>query len=307
MRRKTFVAALVIGQLLWTAVLTLSAAEVEPTALSVLRSGDLMVLDASQGLFLLTTKSGQVRQLTRGFGPFEAMDMAGASLDGGEDLFVTLNLRSSKGDNQTQLVRYNTAGQRVGEWSLPSGLARLSGVAVDARQRVAYVVNTQPPEVYKVDLSRPRTPMVRLPGVRGAQRLGCMVLDARRGRLLIADPYLGRVYAYDLASGQSEVLLEKVGEVGGLALDPNADRLFVADAVGKRILVSNLAGRSTAPTPFAPQLQRQLDEPLGLALGGGNLWIADRDDEEVLLVSGTGQLVRTFSLERIAASLSKKK
>ena len=310
------VAAIVVCQLLWAAVLPLSAAEAEPTALSLLPSGDLVILDADQGLFLLSTRSGQVRPLGQRFGPCVAMDMAGALLDGGESLFVTMSPRASslrgsssqasKGGGQTQLVRFNAAGQRTGEWTLPNSLARLSGIAVDPQKRVAYVANTQPPEVYRVDLSRPRTPMVPMPGVRGAERLGSMVLDARRNRLLIADPYLGRVYAYDLDKGYAEVLLEKVGEVGGLALDPTTDRLYIADSAGRRVLVSSLTGKSTAPVPFG--LRLPLDEPLGLALGGdGGLWVADKDDEEVLRLSPTGRLVRTYSLEKITPAALKRK
>lgn len=298
-------AALVTCSLLWAAALPLAASEVEPTSLYLLRSGDLAILDVNQGLFLLSAKSGQVRPLGRSFTPFVAMDMAGAFLDGGDNLFVTLSLWNARGDNRTQLARFNAAGERTGDWPLPEKLARLSGVAVDPEKKIAYVANTKPAEVYKVDLSRPRTPMVRMPGIRGAERLGSMVLDARRNRLLIADPYLGRIYAYDLAKGYGEVLFEKVGEVGGLTLDPATDRLYIADIVRRRVLVANLSERSS-PAPLAAKIP--LDEPLGLALGGdGTLWIADKDDEEVLSLTSAGR-IRAFSLEKVApAAVSKKK
>ena len=296
-------AAIVACSLLWAAALPLTASEVEPTALSLLRSGDLAILDVDQGLFLLSIRSGKVRPLARGFAPFVAMDMAG---DGGDNLFVTMSLRNATSNSPTRLVRFNAAGKRTGQWNLSNSLAQLSGVAVDPEKKVAYVANTKPAEVYKVDLSHPRTAMVRMPGIPGAERLGSMVLDARRNRLLIADPYLGRIYAYDLDKGYGEILFEKVGEVGGLALDPATDRLFIADAVGRRVLVSNLAENFSIPAPLVPSLN--LDEPLGLAFGsGGTLWVADKDDEEVLGLASTGKIY-AFSLEKVTpAAVSKKK
>ena len=57
--------------------------------------------------------------------------------------------------------------------------------------------------------------------------------------------------------------------------------------------------------PLVPSLD--LDEPLGLAFGsGGTLWVADKDDEEVLGLASTGK-VYTFSLEKVAPAALKEK
>jgi len=271
--------------------------EVKPCALSALQSGALAILDQRQGVFLLSPATGRVQSLVGGFGFYEALNMATASLDGSDAIFVTMNQRSSKGGERAQLVRFNDKGMRLDAWSVPRGLVRLSGVAIDEKKRVVYVANTQPPEIYKLDLDRsPRGgSLVRLAGVPGAARLGAMAFDARRGRLLLADPYLGRVYAYDLASGRSETLLEKVGEVSALALDGGRDRLFLADANGERVLVADLGGRSAAARIFAQT--KELDKPLAVALdGAGGVWVGDSDERKVFQFSGAGQQLRAFPL-----------
>jgi hypothetical protein len=293
-RSITLLAPLIVCQLLWTAAVSIP--QVKPYALSFLRSGELAILDAEKGLFLLNPESGRVRTLVQGFGSFEALDMTSAVLADGEALFVTMSLRSSSAGSgpQTQLVRFSVTGQRTGQWILSSSVGRLSGIAVDAQRQVAYDANSQPPMIYRVDLRQSGTPLVWMSGVREARRLGSVVLDERRNRLLVADPYLGRVYAYDLAKRSSEVLLEKLGETAGLALDRATDRLFVADSIGERILVSDLA-RKAKPVPLPPL--QELDEPRGLAFKDSSLWVGDKDEKRVFQLSSTGQLTRLFELK----------
>lgn len=267
---------------------------VRPSALDSLRSGELVVLDAQQGLFVLSPATGQVRTLVAGFGLYEAMDMASAVLDGSDAIFVTM---SAKGGDRAQLVRYNAAGARIGAWAAPRPDTRLSGIAVDAKKNVVYVASTQPSEIFTLDLNRsPRGGLlVRLVRALGADRLGAMVLDSRRDRLLVGDPYLGRVVAYDLASGRSQLLFEKVGEVAALALDAGRDRLFIADGGGERVLVADLADKPAVPRIFVQS--KELDEPLGLALdAAGGLWVGDRSARKVYQVSANGQLLRALPL-----------
>ena len=298
MRYRSFFAALAL--MAWAsgpAGARAGLSEARPSALASLRSGDLVVLDAQQGLFLLSPATGRIQPLVAGFGLYEGSDMASTVLDGGDAIFVTMNLPSVRGGDRSQLVRYNAAGARTGAWTVPRSETRLSGIAVDAQKKKVYVASTQPPEIYTVDLAKSARGgfLVRAAGAPRTERAGPMVLDSRRGRLLFADPYLGRVYAYDLASGRSEALLEKVGEVAALAFDATGDRLFLADANGQRILAADLSAKSSAAKLFAQS--KEFDEPLGLALdAAGGLWVGDRGGRKVFQFSNTGQQLRTLPL-----------
>jgi sugar lactone lactonase YvrE len=300
MRNRGFFAILAAALGVWAWDSAAGAIEVQPSALSLLRSGELVVQDTQLGLFLLSPATGRVQTMVGRFGPYEAQDTISAFLDGSDAIFVTMNLPASKGGGRAQLVRYSAAGARTGAWDAPKSIARLGGVAVDEKKKLVYVASSQPPEIYKLDLDRsPRSgALVRLAGIPGAERFGAMTLDVRRGRLLISDPYWGRVYGYDLASGHSEALLEKVGEINALALDAERSRLFLSDFLGGRILVAELGSKSTAAKPFTAA--REFGEPLGLALdAAGGLWVGDRFARKVFQLSSTGQRLRAFPLRPI--------
>lgn len=312
MRTRGFLAILaaVLAVCAWSLPVALAGVvEVRPSALGSLRSGDLVVLAAEQGLFLLSPVTGRVQTVVGGFGQYEAQDTVGAFLDGSDAIFVTMNPRVNRGAGRAQLVRYNAAGVRTGAWLVPRSLVQLGGVAVDEKKKLVYVANRQPAEIYKLDLVRsPRSgTLVRVASVQGADYLGSAVLDAQRGRLLIADPFLGRVFAYDLASGRSESLLEKLGGVSAIALDTSGDRLFIADATGNRVLAADLASKAPAAKLFAQA--KEFNELIGVTLNdAGGVWVGDGAQKAVFRLSSSGQLLRAFPLRaaplRAASSLA---
>jgi SMP-30/gluconolaconase/LRE-like protein len=274
--------------------------DLNPVALGVFGSGELAVLDSRQGLFVLNPDSEAGRLLVGGFGVFAPWDVGVDRMEGGgENVFLTMNPRQSS-SLKPRLARFDTLGNKTGEWGLPRGYTNLTGLAIDSKGGIAYVAGTRPPEIYRLALTRsprPNATLTWFAGVRGAKTLGAMVLDLKRGRLLIADPYQGIIYSMDLIRKSSDVFVEKLGRPDALILDSATDRLLVADSLGKRILTVNLKENNPKPKYFARG--RGFSEPRGLAFGPeGSLWVADEEAEAIFLISEDGRsILRVIDLD----------
>jgi len=264
-----------------------------PAALSVLSSGDVVILDPVLGLFRYRPGSGKVVPLVDGFGLYEGVDVQVATIGGTESIFVTQVPRSTAGG--ARLVRFNLEGREKGEWVLPPGKKRCSGVAIDAQVPVAYVVSPQTAEIFKFDLRKPRTSPRPLAKISQEGGLGPMILDGKRRRLLIADVALGALYAVDIDTGKSARLVKDVGEPSALALDAKQDELLVSDASGRRLWSVGLAGKDPKPQIFARL--KEFEEPTGLTLSSdGSVWVGDVDKGRLFQVSRDGKLVNTIKL-----------
>jgi hypothetical protein len=268
-------------------------AHVTPAALSLLNSGDLVILDPFLGLFQYSPGSGKVAPRGDGFGLYQGVDLQVATLGGAESIFVTQVPRSAAGG--ARLVRFNPEGREKGDWPLPPGKKRCSGVAIDAQASVAYVVSPQTAEIFKLDLRKPRTSPKPLAKISQEGGLGPMILDSKRRRLLVADVALGVLYAVDIDTGKSVLLVKHVGEPSALALDARTDELFIADSAGRRLWRVGLASKDPAPQVFSKL--KELREPTGLTLSGdGTLWVGDIEKGRLFHVSLEGTLVGTVKL-----------
>lgn len=294
MARRFAVCFLVVQGLLASA--RAAGPDLKPIALLPNGAGELLVLDSRRGIFALDIRSGKVRTLVSGFGVFSAVDMTASPVASDGSILVTISLYKPDGV-LSRVIRFNAAGKRSGEWGWSAAERVMpSGIAIDPGNRIAYVANSQRPEIYRLDLSRPSSRPVSFLTVRGAKALGPMVLDARRSRLLVADPVRGTVHSVDLAGKGSTTFLKDLGEPYALLIDSAADRLYIADASGERILTANLAEGAAVAKTYAKL--KSFSDPHALALGAdGALWVGDEKEEAVFLVSREGTLIRTISLD----------
>lgn len=294
MKSVSRLAGLIVAELLLAGGLAGSGEyHVSPTALSVLSSGDLVVLDSRLGLFRYRPGSDKVTPLVDGFGLYEGVSLQVATVGGNESIFVTQIPRSTAGG--ARLVRFNLEGKEKDEWFLPPGKGSCTGVAIDAQSSVAYVVSPQTAEILRFALRKSRTSAKPLAKISEEGALGPIVLDGKRRRLLVADAALGALYAVDIDTGRSVRLVKNVGEPSALILDTKTDELFVADASGRRMWSIALAGKDLKPQVFA-QL-KEFREPTGLVLSGdGTLWVGDVDKGRLFQLSREGKLVFTKRL-----------
>lgn len=269
---------------------TSGAAGIRPNALAASGSGDV-IIGSQGGLFRYSLRSGGVSPLVRSFGVLRAIDLCSVVTEGSESTYVTLYSQSFG----SRLVRYDARGTRTGQWWGPPSLGVFAGVAVDSARRVAYVAVAGSAAILKVDLSRPEGSASSFARVPTAATLGPMVMDARRARLLAADPVLGNIFAVSLEDRRVEPLATVEGEPAALALDPDSDDLFVADSLGRKIWRLPLG----AAMPRLVELGGlpELRKPLGLALGsGGALWVGDEGASALFLIDRNGHLLRRINL-----------
>jgi DNA-binding beta-propeller fold protein YncE len=258
---------------------------VEPAAIATLSSGEVLVLDSVQGVVKISERGRS--QVVRGFEAFQGADLATAPSDGGESVFVTLQIRFKSDVPFSRLCRWTVAGKRTGEWLLGNGAGILAGVAVDPRQQIAYCSDVRSKTIYKLNLNKPGAkfePISRINGTPGA-----LILDAKRRRLLVADVETGKILAVGIDSGQVDTLLDKgsIVEPVALAFDESRDRLYIADAAKRRVWFGNAAADRLKIEQFAKS--QGFSEPVGLAVGrDGTLWVADRGSRLLLLLTPDG-------------------
>jgi hypothetical protein len=98
--------------------------------------------------------------------------------------------------------------------------------------------------------SSKEAPVERATGLGTADGLA---LDLVNQKAYVTDRYGGggKLYKVDLASGNTDCLLEKLGQVNDVALDLPGNKAYVADYSGKRLFTVNLSDRSTSPVTVA--------------------------------------------------------
>ncbi len=156
-----------------------------------------------------------------------------------------------------QILVYATDGTtRVISGTGDAALLEPSQVAVDAQGNV-YVTDTWHARVAKFDA---KGKFIKAWGV------GKEVIDQTEGRVFTRTDGTA-------AGNQAEPL----GFFGprGLALDPSSGHLFIADTGNKRIVVTDLDGNYLGQIGTAGSAPGQFNEPIGLAINAGNLYVGD--------------------------------
>ncbi|TBR26140.1 hypothetical protein EPO15_00880 [bacterium] len=133
------------------------------------------------------------------------------------------------------------------------------------------------------------TPGARVPGGL-VQPTG---LAARAGTVWVADPGARGVFRYDEASGRGRWLpSDGTPLTSPVAVAAAEDgRLFVADSGSAKVLILDPAGRVTGELRGDPA---GLGRPVGLALGGGRLYVADAAGHRVSLYDLSGVYLASF-------------
>lgn len=120
-------AGLALGLLALLAVPRVATPRDEPrvVALATTSGGQLVLLEATSGLYAVDTKSQSLRRLPALFSPYTAADLG--TTPAGDQILVSLFLRGSN-TLLTRLRRYTLDGKMTGEWSYaPSNSVLWSG------------------------------------------------------------------------------------------------------------------------------------------------------------------------------------
>ncbi|MDO0913121.1 hypothetical protein QQM39_20385 [Streptomyces sp. DT2A-34] len=87
-------------------------------------------------------------------------------------------------------------------------------------------------------------PVERATGLGKAEGLA---LDLEKKKAYVTDRNGGKLYKVDLESGNTDWVLEKLGDVNDVALDLRGDKAYVTDYNGRRLFTVNLSDRSVSP------------------------------------------------------------
>lgn len=264
------------------------AINIAPSALAVLASGELVVLD-TRGLFRYNPKGGAPVPFGANFGLYQGRDLQITTIAGVESIWVTQRSRAS---HQNRLVQFDANGRQRATWILPGGQA--AGVAIDTQSATVYIVNSENGEVLRLEMGDRRPiarPMARIPTL-GAP--ASAVFDARRRRLLVADAALGLVWSVNVESKRSARLLDGLGTPSALAIDPKGDRLYITDASRGRVLRVDLATAETQ-SQLVARMKNAKDVRALAVDRDGNLWLGASTKSGLWQLSTAGEVIRDIS------------
>src|SRR4051812_22664915 len=216
---------------------SVSLSATDPSAIKTLSSGELAILSV-KGIEKVASTNAR-SMIVKDFGSFQAGEFAVIPAPGGDMFLVPLQLRVRADGLFAHLDRYNSAGQSTAAWPHREIGGVFGGVAVDLVHHIAYCSDSRLNAVYQLDLNNTRSSFVLLARIRDAGILGPVVLDTRRGRLLVADVANGTVLSIMLDTKKVEVVLGAgtMAEPVSMALDQVNDRLYIADASRNRVWV----------------------------------------------------------------------
>jgi len=268
--------------------MAMMTASLQPTALAPTKAGDLAVLDAARGLYVLDHLTGSRHTVVGNFGIYRALDMTITSNGNQEEYFVSLY---RGGSEMLAVVRgYTFDGKVTGEWITRQSI--VAGIGIDGSTRRAYLADARTPQILTLDLTRSGTSPKTFASVRGAESLGPLVFDPTQQQVIVGDVAGGRVFAVTTTTGATVLLADKIGEPSALALDVTGNRVLVADAAGHRIFALALKPLKSVLFAALPAFR----EPRALAIGaGGTIWVGDIRAQRLFQLTPTGAPLQTLA------------
>jgi hypothetical protein len=270
-----------------------SLSALEPIAIATMNSGAVAVLDQHRGIVKYFGVSWLKNQPVSNFGVFEASDFT----TDGDSFFVSLAAPTKSNDPFARIAQWTSSGTRVHEWKVGGMGITLAGIAVDPKRQILYCIDARAGEVFQLDLRNPRATFVSLVRIADPGVLTPLFLDVAGNRLLLGDARKGRILALRLSDKRVDVLVDTgtILEPVAMAIDAQR-RLYIADASKQRVWVGSLASPKLTLTAFAPS--ESFEEPIGVAVGpDGTIWVADRDERELLQFRNDGRRLRKIKLD----------
>jgi sugar lactone lactonase YvrE len=230
----------------------------------VLRTdGTLAGFDTASGALV-----GDVYRVPSGF---QALDLAVGPAGRGVVRCLTLLRRTSA--PASFLLQIFEGGREVWTW-LPSRGVYV-GVAVDEKGEYAYVTNSTDKTIYRVTIGREKAPVETIVRLDDAERLGALALDPKGHRLIAADVDSDRIFLVAIGGPQaSRVLKTQVtGDIRGLAWDPFAQRILLADSGRESLWAVDPARPGATPRRLT---DKRFRDPSGVAVAADRtVWLVD--------------------------------
>jgi sugar lactone lactonase YvrE len=266
-----------------------------PIAVDKLPSGDLFALTQESGVYRFhqdgmklapagsfTLQEGQV-----------PTDIVSAIANREPTLFITAMAPPSYARSNSNgpvaggsVSQYNPDGKLRASWKtrhIPSGLD------FDPKTNTLYVASYDTAEIYQAAISEQKETVQLCGNIVGARKLGPVIVDNRREQLLVGEVQNGEIYSFNLKTHKSHLVATGLGSPQALALSPDGQQLFIADAALHKIYSLDLSRPKASPTIFSAEWVYK--EPVGLTfLSSGYLVVADDRANALFILSPTGKL-----------------
>jgi hypothetical protein len=260
-----------------------------PVALSVSKTGNLFILDASGKVLVMAPSdpTGARRVIAQFSTSWQASDLAVGNIDGQDHIFIILTQ-----GNLSQIMQYSLDGKFETSWSQ---IGPLSGVCTDSRS--VYAASWSAGFVYRQPFSTPPKntpkPFYRFLNMRS---IGSLAWDPVGNVLFAADLSTGGVTALDTQSMESRVLVDGLGQITALNYDASSRRLFIVDGAGRTVWSINTAAKNPKPQSAAKSHEFRIPSAVAIA-GDGTLWVGDPEAHALFAFSSNapnGQLLRVI-------------
>lgn len=276
----------------------------QPVALSVVRSGGLVIADGARQQLTLWGPDG-LKPLGPRFSHDMLMDMSSGATDEGELIFVVTDpLRSDQLPTEKiigpihgpgAVTAYSMSGQRLNSWTIPTKRA-LVACAFDNEAQFLYVLSDRG-EIYRLNPRSSESPRltVDIPVPGEKPFYGLIAGDAHHNRLLVAAQDSRDLYQVDLAERHiARLSLDRsFANLRALVVSPSGDRIYVAD--GRRIWVVRQLYTNPAEVNVFSDDPR-LRSVSALAVGSDNyIWAGDQEAHAIYRISPKGQGMAVLS------------
>ncbi|MFD5392817.1 YncE family protein [Streptomyces sp. NPDC127097] len=128
-----------------------------------------------------------------------------------------------------------------------------------------------------------------------------LALDLVHHKAYVTERYNGgTLYTVDLAGGDTDRVVEKLGQVNDVALDLPGNKAYVADYIGRRLCTVNLSDRATSPVTVAEGMNAY---GVALDLPGKRAYVTDVESGKLIefdLNSRPAEKRRTWDVPRAA-------
>ncbi|WP_017599603.1 YncE family protein [Nocardiopsis lucentensis] len=128
-----------------------------------------------------------------------------------------------------------------------------------------------------------------------------LALDLANQKAYVTDRYSGgKLYRVDLAGGDTDWVLEKLGQVNDVALDLPGGKAYVTDYSGKRLFTVDLADSSASPVTVAEGMSAY---GVALDLPGRKAYVTDVEQGKLIefdLNGAPAERLRTWDVPRAA-------
>jgi hypothetical protein len=233
-----------------------------------------------------------IRVLARVPSTLKALDILSAKLWGDREMAFVTAYGLTVSDSRSRLIQYSAIGEQQCEWMLPEVS---SGLDVDTDKHIIYLSGSVSGTVYRLRLIKDKcyesNQLNVVMQIKGARRLGPIVVDSEDQVAFVADVLNGSLYRLDLARQASVEFVRSLGQPVALLYDGHQVRIYSADSAGRRIWRIEVA-QFPAATPVVISRDPALQEPSSLAFSsGGQLLVGDRKAKAIFTIDWAGKVV----------------